>query len=354
MNMHIPSSLFASTLAAIGLCSCQDAALPTQAVGPAAQEAFEQWADQIDFEAEFPVQISWDFTVEMVEKVPSMNVDRVAKVESGINLIAQADHSLLGWGNIGMDINLEEVPDTIELGFQIALDTNGFRLLLSPNEALLDTFPIGIPTAFQLSASRVDLLSAMWSRFTDESMRLNGLEDAMKWMDYDSALEIFHPANMLKAYVDNPMQEVVSWRMDGDQVHMTFAMREEALEPYLGKLEGDPGVEMLKQMQFNIVADRHTGEGLEIFMNVDIPMDQLLASGPGSGGNMKMKMEMSIAKMLIEPNPPAIIMPSQDKIMDLDKPFDDFQPVLENLVEMQLQSMKNMSGEAEAEEDFSF
>lgn len=325
-----------------------------QATGAEAQEAFEQWASGFDLVAEYPVQVSWVCTTEMVQKVESLGLDQQIQMDIGFNFILKDTDSLLGWGNMAMDANLPELEETLELGFQLGIDSDGFRLLLSPNDAVLDFAPVEIPTAYQLSASRVEILSNMWAQFTEEAMQMSGFEEATEWMDYESLFEVFHPTNMLEAYVDNPFQEVVDWQVEGDQVRMTFAPRMESLSKEMIQAQGEAGMELLQQMRFDIIADLHTGAAIEVSMDVVLPISDLVPSSQADGFEMTMKMEMSMLNVPVEENPPALFLPAEDKILHLDQPFDDFLPALESLMQMQIQTMKKMAGETEAGDDFSF
>ena len=97
--------------------------------------------------------------------------------------------------------------------------------------------------------------------------------------------------------------------------------------------------------------DRNSGSMLTYLTTVNLPI-----RGEQSGLNFDgmMDMKFSMEKVSITKNPPRAKISSEEETLNLDEYYATYLPMFQTILAMQVQQVKSMFKEKEAEDDFSF
>lgn len=326
--------------------------IPITQSDAAAETAFRDWLGAVVPKLNYPVQVRVDMeaSVEMGGYGgPDMKMDM--DLAADMLLEGTIDHR--AWGNFEMDARAMQEDVAMAFDFQYGLDAKGMRFMLDDRGTLQELIGMEIPKAYHLSADRVEKLSALYMELIVESMALYGEDAAKAFSGMEGIGEVMHPANIPGMLVNGTSLVVTGWGTQEGMGRIRTRINLDGMEALLGE---DMPFDMsdFEDMVFEMLVDLESGQMVSYRTLMDLGTSVPLQDGSGSEMDMSMELHMSVRVVPVDADAPGVILPPVEEVVQLDSYFDQYYPMIEMLMDMQMQQMQQMRGEEEAEDDFDF
>jgi len=280
----------------------------------------------------------------------------VMNMDMSMDFLCDSAQELRSWGSLGFDIDLEGEQRVFALDFQCANSPDGLRLLLDDHGFFLEEAGMEIPQAVQLSQDRVAILVDMYAELLGEAMALYGPDFVAIWSNIAGPGELFHPANMIRFVASTDSFHVFAWHAEDGKITISARLNPELLQDVLkNSMQGaempfDPAI--FNDMVFEMVVAETTGSMLDYTFAMELPMEIPVPNSPNGQVSMNMGLNMRIAALPVMPDAPLVTLPAD--VLVLDSMFDQFLPMIQAALDMQRQQIRQMTGEQDSGDDFSF
>ena len=351
MITHLLSSVSLS-LCLLSPLAAQEAAnaIPVTKTDAEAAEAFRAWSAGLDSAPHFPAQMHLDFEMEF-----DMEMDEAAELEMEFeldaDLLLDGKDAFRSWGKGKVEF---DAMGAFELDwrfdYNLLSNEEGLRMTFIHNNGLKDAFGFHLPSAFTLSADRMNKFLKGYAQLVEVMFNAYLPEGSEKLTLEDGVLGLLHPVAMSRTLGNYPGLLIVGWgEADGKVILLTKADWDMVKD----MMAGEPmpfDIDKLKDQVYTLVMDAETGALLDYSFEMEMPID-VVEEGVHVKGEMEMEMSMRTVPVG-EPKP--VVFPEDMKVLDCNVPFDKYWPMMEMVLAMSESEMRNMLDGAEAEEDYEF
>jgi hypothetical protein len=345
-HLFVPTLLLAS-------CVAQPKYQDVTLEGPAADTAFHEWSAALPTEFSYPVDyhLDLDFTISGIPEMGGAEmkflVGSDAAFESSWDYRSRTDLTLAVMGQ--------------EMGLQIGAssDANELRVTLDNADMLAMMFGMDLPSGVSLSTDRLRLVWDLVMHLTEVSMEaVEGYEDFGNWTETITGFGDFaHPMLNSRYLAMSPVLNASRWQIEGDSVQVDFAINQEVFSammssPDLAQLGLD--LSTMDSVTQNMKSAAH-------FNVIDGSMSSMVFSGAvpledefGSVTNIEFSITVAYAPLDGDVGP--IEFSDPDTAMDLNEPFDQYWPMVEAMMpmleEQMRQQMMTQNGDDAGDFDF--
>lgn len=338
--------------------ACQaPAEAPVVMTGEDAAAIYHDWVNSDTFQQplEYPAQVHFDYSIDMTMDMSSAGM--LEPMEMDMTLIADYvvnnAHDLVLWGNLDLGAFVEGEQHRLNFDFEVADNHEGLRLLMDDHGFFLEELGVEVPTAYSLSQDRLETLIAMYAEVIEEVSALYGQSFADIYTGVEGPGDFFHPGSFMRFMTNANVFNVIGWNSADGMVVIEATLDSDFMEGPFGTGLAPIDASVFEEMVFRIVADLESGNMLDYSVDIRIPVEAPLSPGSDQVIQMDMGLKMHFTTIDVDPAAPKAVLP-EEGVMNLDIPFDQYLPLIQVALDMQIQQMKQMSGEQDGGEDFSF
>lgn len=344
--------------------SCQkpEHNLPKSATGAAANEAYMDWANQLDYQLDFPVQMHINYAIGAQADGAQLQMEEGVAFDIDFKmdiLLESPTHARL-WGSALLEMQAMGEQKPIDLSFEIVNDLNGISILLDDHGFMESELGTALPPAYHLSQGTIEELGGLYAKLLEAMAQQYGAQLEEAWASIEGVGDLMHPVSFTRFILEAQTMEVYGWELDGDSIHMKGRLNERAKELMglqMGDLEsaGLPfDSSLFTEIDFEMTIDRNTGSLQTYRQTVDMPMDIPVPQAPSGILTTDLKLVAFMQEVPISDNAPEVLLPSPDKVMDLDEFIIGLLPAMEVAMEMQIKQLQSAEDEKDSQQDFSF
>jgi len=347
--------LTVSLLLALGFVACQS---PVVKTGEEAAAAYQEWIDGGTFlkPLEYPSQMHVDYLIDMTMDMSSVGMAEPMAMDMALNAdyIVDGVDAVRSWGNFEFGAKLEGEEHRLNFDFEIADDADGFRLLIDDHGVIQEEFGMDVPKAFFLSQDRLIKFLDLYGGLMEDMSEVYGFDINQIYAGVQGPGDLFHPASFMRFMANADVFEVVGWRTSQGTVQIDAKLEPGFMEGALAGTGAAVDSQLFDDMVFVIVADLDSGAMLDYAVQMALPIETPLA--PGSDQVMKMDMDLNMHFYFVDVDTkaPNAELPAPGGYMNLNDSFDQYLPLIEAALDMQRQQLRQMMGEKEGGEDFTF
>lgn len=319
--------------------------VPITHTGAQAIQAFEEWSADLPKDLPYPVQMFMD--LEMGMNIPDANMDMAMSMKM-YSLMDNAQ-TLRVWGDLEAH-SMDGGPTFgLEASFEVGVDEAGLRMTFEDGGFLRDNLDVEIPSGFTLSRDRLGKVADMYLVLFESMPTFYGEKMLDTFKSIKGPGELMHPALWSRYMSYTEGWEISGWGEKNGVARIELVLDFSVMEGALQGEESPFDLKSMEDMEYSMLVSSRTGEILDWNMDLNLPMTESFGGEEGGGMNMKMHMKT----VPVSENAPSILMPAEG-VMDLNPHFDNFLPMLEVMMEMAGEQMKQQQGELESTDDFEF
>ena len=321
--------------------------------GEEAQAAYDQWRGQLVLEETYPAQLHLDYDIEMDMDIGTGEAFFMA-MDLACELAALDAESLSSWGTLGIDFDIEGEQDQMVFDYQLTLDERGMRLTFDDGGFFEANFGSAPPTAFTLSADRLEQFLGVYSDLITSSYGAMPPEALEVWQDLSGPGQLLHPISMTRFLTSTDLIRVHGWDRAGSVVHLVAKLDDafvDSMNDQMAMLGMDLG--FLNDMEILAAVDYDSGIMLDYAFDMAMPLSVPTPEAPNGSVEMDMKLAMGIQSVMLDPSYPTLEDGPDFQPMDLDPYFDAYFPLIQMAMEMQAAQVSGGAGD-NAADDFDF
>ncbi|MGB0951939.1 MAG: hypothetical protein ACPG31_01820 [Planctomycetota bacterium] len=331
--------------------------IPVEKTGPEAQAAYDAWLPETATNWEYPAQVHLEAHMEMEmgmdmgEEVENMHVE----IGFMFEVLHDSPEEMRSWGNgmvivdgLGFDLNW-----TFE--FQLESKAEGARMSFKDNRALSQEMNFHLPSAYTLSADRVEKAVKGIHELTYSSLDSLSVNPFPPLEEEHGVFGMYHPAVITRLIATYPTSRVVGWgSKDGQVLVQTkpdFSILDQSEIDAAGEA-GQAVLDALADVTYTISLEEKTGSMVAYGVEESIPMDAFFPAEGGLTG--KLTMMMAMKRVPVSADAPVVTFPEDETVLDCNVPFDKYWGMLEMVIELQEAQLEAAEDQAESDEDFDF